>query len=212
MGLTRLVLKPRYFHENALVFWVSKITYPLTRKPVRFSDIDYPCFTICLILAPLSWPFCFIVMVFCCATSPRSLPASLTFFTACCAVSFTSLAACETRSATCWAYCWTCSGSGRALRSCCQRSFKKRCVFSLRIRRTTEPVTTPAPTPMRSPLTTRFMLQSPFCSEALEGDLSSQHCCCSTSDEDMSLLILVGCQSSIEGYKQLEQIGWMIDS
>ena len=23
---------------------------------------------------------------------------------------------------------------------------------------------------------------------------------------------LVGCQSSIEGYKQLEQIGWMIDS
>src|SRR6266851_799654 len=135
MGLTRLVLKPRYFHENALVFWVSKITYPLTRKPVRFSDIDYPCFTISLILAPPSWPFC-----------------------------------------------WTCSGAGRALRSCCQRSFKKRCVFSLRIRRTTEPVTAPAPTPMRSPLTTRFMLQSPFCSEALEGDMSSQHYCCSTND------------------------------
>src|SRR5260370_7821384 len=100
MGLSRLVLKPRYFHENALVFWVSKITYPLTRKPVRFSDIDYPCFTISLILAPPSWPFCFIVMAFCCAKSPRSLPASLTFFTPCCAVSFTSLPACETRSTT----------------------------------------------------------------------------------------------------------------
>jgi len=59
-----------------------------------------------------------------------------------------------------------------------------------RIRRTTEPVTAPAPTPMRSPLTTRFMLPSPFCAFALECDLSSQHCCCSTSDEDMSLLIL----------------------
>src|SRR5258707_1440376 len=156
----------------------------------RALALFYPCFTICLILALPSWPVCVIVGALCCAKSPSSLPASLTFFTACCAVSFTSLAACETRSATCWAYCWTCSGSGRALRSCCQRSFKKRCVFSLRIRRTTEPVTAPAPTPMRSPLTTRFMLQSPFFSEALQRDISAQHCCCSTNDEGMSLLIL----------------------
>src|SRR5258707_12860529 len=54
----------------------------------------------------------------------------------------------------------------------------------------TEPVRAPTPTPMRSPVTQRFMLQSPFCSEAEECDRSSQPCGCSTISEDVSSLIV----------------------
>jgi hypothetical protein len=119
-----------------------------------------PRFAICLVLPATSWPVCLLVADVCCATSSRSLPTTLTFFIACWVVSFTSLVARESRSATCWAYCPTCSGSGRALRSYCQRSRKKRCVLFSRVRRTTKPVTTS--TPMKSPVTIRFILQAPF--------------------------------------------------